>query len=62
MVRGCVGDDAQTISPLTSFYTAAGWGVAVIATFPWLIWALIVSIMMLVTPEAGAARAATEAV
>jgi hypothetical protein len=46
----------------TGFYTAAGWGVAVIATFPWLIWALIVSIMMLVTPEAGAARAATEAV
>lgn len=30
------------------FYTAAGWGVAVIATFPWLIWALIVSILMIV--------------
>lgn len=29
------------------FYTAAGWGVAVIATFPWLIWTLIVSILLL---------------
>jgi hypothetical protein len=31
----------------TSFYTAAGWGVAVIATFPRLIWTLIVSIFLL---------------
>ena len=36
------------------FYTAAGWGVSVIATFPWLIWALIVSIMMIVKREAVA--------
>jgi hypothetical protein len=28
------------------FYTAAGWGVAIIATFPWLIWVLIVGILM----------------
>jgi hypothetical protein len=29
------------------FYTAAGWGVADIATFPWLLWVLIVSILMI---------------
>ncbi len=36
------------------FYTAAGWGVAVIATFPWLIWALIVSILLIRSREAKA--------
>ncbi len=33
------------------FYTAAGWGVAVIATFPRLIWTLIVSILMIRSTE-----------
>jgi hypothetical protein len=28
------------------FYGAGGWGIAVIATFPWLLWALVVSITM----------------
>jgi len=36
------------------FYTAAGWGVAVIATFPWLIWTLIVSILMIRSRDAVA--------
>jgi hypothetical protein len=46
----------------TSFHSAGGWGTALLATFPWLVWVVVVGVVVIRARRAHLDRARTAAI